>query len=268
MSDTPFLSVITVCFNSGKTIGDTLESLKNQTCDDFESIVIDGGSSDNTSEIVEKFGDFVNTFVSEPDQGIYDAMNKGIKLAKGRYLAFLNSDDAYLPNTISLVRAHARSTWPDIIYGKIKKERLLGREVLTRLESPDLKLMPETMGIFHPATFVHRDLFEQFGPYDLRFKQAADYHWLLRAFLAGTNFSYLEEVLAIFRIGGISNLSCETYREASQIQRELKTGHHESMDDLYLKCLNKQKKNKMLFRLAKWPVLRHIYHMKIKSRWR
>jgi glycosyltransferase involved in cell wall biosynthesis len=268
MPESPFLSVITVSYNAEKTIADTLNSLKNQSSNDFESIVIDGGSTDGTVDMVKSFGGLVGKLISEPDQGIYDAMNKGIQLASGTYLAFLNSDDAYFPETIEKVKAFALKFKPSVIYGNMLKERQLGREVLSRLEKPKLELMPQTMGIFHPASFVKRELFDHVGGFDLRFRHAADYHWFLKVYMQEVDFAYLDAPLARFRLGGVSNFSCEAYREAVIIQEELKTGHHEEMKKLLQACLNKQERNKWIARFSKWPILRDIYREKIKKRWK
>jgi glycosyltransferase involved in cell wall biosynthesis len=267
MAERPFLSVITVSFNAAASIGDTLRSLKEQTCDDFESIVVDGGSSDGTEEVIRRFKETIGIYISEPDGGIYDAMNKGIRVARGEYLAFLNSDDAYFPDTVALVKEFAESFNSSIIYGNIRKERRLEEEVLTRIEKPFLDKMPETMGVFHPATFIARELFERFGGYDLRFKQASDYHWLLRAFLQGVDFGYLDAPLARFRTGGVSSLSCETYREAAIIQEELKTGNHAAMQALYQRCLAKRRTIKWVAKLSRWPIVRGIYQREVKKRW-
>ncbi|MCZ4408133.1 glycosyltransferase family 2 protein [Cryomorphaceae bacterium 1068] len=267
MTERHFLSVITVSFNSVKTIGQTLESLQSQTSKDFESIVIDGASTDGTQEIVKSFGDLVTSFVSEEDGGIYDAMNKGIARSRGQYLAFLNSDDAYFPETVEWVKAFAKNTKASIIYGNLQKERELSGEILTRIEKPNLKLMPKTMGVFHPATFVKAELFEKLGPYDVRFKQAADYHWLLCAYLEKIDFQYLDQTLAKFSTGGVSNFSCETYREAAIIQKELGTGTPDEMEKLHEFCLKKRKRNSLIAKLAEWPILRDIYRQQIKKRW-
>jgi len=267
MPERPYISVITVSYNSAETIGETLESLMAQTSDDFESIVVDGHSTDGTVEVVNRYDQTVDTFISEPDRGIYDAMNKGIVLARGKYLAFLNSDDAYFPDTVALVKEFAESTHAAIVYGNIRKERSLKGETLFRVERPDLRRMTETMGIFHPATFVKKELFDQFGLYDLRFRQASDYHWLLRAYLAGVQFGYLDAPLARFRIGGVSSFSCESYREAADIQRELQTGSPDDMQNLYEKCLAKQKRNRWMSKLMKWPILGDIYRNRVKKRW-
>ena len=117
MNTKPYISIVTVAFNSAATIGRTLESLRLQTDKRFESIVIDGSSKDGPMEIVKSYSDVVSNSISEPDKGIYDAMNKGIALAEGKYIAFLNSDDAYFTDTVSSVIAFAERHNPEIIYG-------------------------------------------------------------------------------------------------------------------------------------------------------
>lgn len=263
----PLLSVITVSYNSVSTIGRTLESLRLQTDQRFESIVIDGGSTDGTTDRIKKFSDVVDCFVSEPDRGIYDAMNKGIERSNGNYLAFLNSDDAYLPYTVERVLEAVQSEPDSIVYGNLRKERVLGDEVLHRDEKPDLSKMPETMGVFHPALFTPRSLFEQFGNYDTRFSHAADYHWFLRAYLNEVSFRYIDAPLAIFRVGGVSNQSCVAYREAAEIQREFGTGFSEEMEKLYQVCRMKRVRNKVVSAFAEWPFLGSIYRNRVKKRW-
>lgn len=268
MNKPPIISVITVAYNSAATIGCTLESLRLQTDKRFESIVIDGGSKDATMDIVRSYPDVITKSISEPDLGIYDAMNKGITLAEGKYLAFLNSDDGYFPDTIASVIAFAEKHNPDIIYGDMQKQRQLGKDLFTRNEKPNLHKMPEEMGIFHPATFVKKSLFDQLGGYDLRFKLASDYHWLLRAYIAKADFQYLDKVLVKFSIGGVSNFSCESYRECIIILGELKTGHTENMRALYAKCRRKRIKQRILAQIVQFPIIKDLYLKKIKKRWR
>ncbi|NEN25730.1 glycosyltransferase [Cryomorpha ignava] len=267
MNDKFFISIITVAYNSAATIGRTLESLRQQTDKSFESIVIDGGSKDATMEIVKSFSDVVSKSISEPDKGIYDAMNKGIALAEGKYVAFLNSDDAYFPDTVASVIAFAEEQNPDIIYGNMQKERQLGKELFTRIEKPNLQKMPETMGVFHPATFAKKELFERLGGYDLRFRLAADYHWFLRAYIEKADFRYLDKVLVKFSVGGVSNFSCESYREGIIIQEELNTGYADKMRVLYEKCRRKRIKQQIIAKFVRLPIIKRLYLKKLKKRW-
>lgn len=261
------LSVVTVCLNSERTIGRTLQSLREQTDKRFESIVIDGGSTDGTLALIEEYKDVVTTLISEKDGGIYAAMNKGIAMAGGGHISFLNSDDAYLPHTVSAVAEAAEVAPKSILYGNMIKERELEGRILTRSETPDLSLMPRTMGLFHPATFTPTKLFRDFGPYDTRFSHAADYHWFLRAYLAGGEFHFIDRELAVFRLGGASTGSCVSYREAALIQKELRTGHHEEMERNYRHCRWKLLKSRMLGTAVKVPFLRDVYVKQVKKRW-
>lgn len=260
----PLISVITVSYNSAKTIARTLNSLKDQRSDDFESIVVDGGSTDGTQEKIESFGDFISHYISEPDQGIYDAMNKGLDLASGTYIAFLNSDDYYLPNTIQLISEQDGDA--DIYYGNMIKERKLNGKVFRRTEKPDLSRMKETMSIFHPSVFVKRDLFQSLGKFALQYSLAADYHWLLRAYLNAANFKYVNADLSVFTIGGVSNYSCKSYSEAAAIQQELGLPN-ESMLELSRLCKSKMRRNRLVSKIAKLPVFKSIYESRIKKRW-
>lgn len=260
----PLISVITVCFNSAKTIARTLNSLKNQSCRDFESIVVDGGSTDGTQEIIKSLGERVNHFISEPDQGIYDAMNKGLALASGTYIAFLNSDDYYLPNTIQLLSDQGSDA--DIYFGNMIKERELNGTVFRRTEIPDLSRMKETMSIFHPSVFAKRDLFQSLGKFSLQYSLASDYHWLLRAYLNGAKFEHVDEALSVFTIGGVSNYSCKSYSEAAAIQDELGLPN-ESMLELNRLCKSKLRRNRLVAKIVQLPVFKSIYESRIKKRW-
>lgn len=258
------ISVVTVSFNSCNTIGSTLESLRNQTDQNFESIVVDGNSNDGTQDIIESYKDVVTKSISEPDDGIYDAMNKGIAMASGEFVSFLNSDDAYLPNTISTVRKHAELG--SIIYGNMKKERWFNDNRYTRIEIPKLEAMPKTMGIFHPSVFVKRELFAKYGQFNTNYKLASDYHWLLGAYLEKETFTYVDEVLSVFRIGGVSNVSCQSYKEAASIQKDYNLPY-QAMLDLYQKCAKKSKKAKLLSKLIQYPIFQTIYENRLKKRW-
>ncbi len=263
----PLISIVTVCYNSADTIARTLDSLRSQSDKRFESIVIDGGSTDATPDIVTQYGDVVTYFVSETDRGIYDAMNKGIRQAKGDYIAFLNSDDAYLDQTIAKVIGKIESSSSDVVYGNLIKERVFGNEVFTRVEKPVLENMEKTMSIFHPATFAKKELFDMHGGFDTRFKLAADYQWLLKVYLANSRFEYVDESLALFSVGGASNFSCESYREAAQFQSEFGLTSAAQMRELHSLCLKKQKRQRLIAMFANWPIIKQIYTRRLKKRW-
>ncbi len=263
----PLISVITVCYQSAETLGATLESLRAQTNQRFESIVVDGGSTDGTRELVSDFDDVVDQFVSEPDKGIYDAMNKGVGLAKAPYIAFLNSDDAYPKHTIETWVNAIEHSGKDAYYGNMTKVRNWGGERFTRLEKPNIDLMPKTMGIFHPSTCVAKKWFDTLGGFNLSYQLAADYDWLLGLYLAKAEFEYIDKSLSIFSVDGVSNASCESYREASEIQKRRGLAHHQDMEALYELCKKKRVKQRIIAKFVKLPIIKSIYRQKLKKNW-
>ena len=269
MTDTrPFLSVITVCYNAASTIAAAVESVCNQTESDLELVIIDGASADNTLEVVRSVSGIRPILISEPDRGIYDAMNKGVQIANGRYIAFLNADDTYLPEAVAHLKRAAEGNPADIFYGDIEKVRHYKKKQYLRRSKPDLSLMPRTMGIFHPASFVKRELFFSLGLFDTSYSLAADYHWFLRAWLQEVSFCYIPEVFTRFYIGGRSNSSCTSYSEAAAIQREFNTGYQAEMMKLYATCRKKARRQRLIDKFVHiWP-FKLIYEAYLRNKWR
>lgn len=267
----PLFSIVTAAYNSADSIGQTAASLECQTFSDFEWIVVDGGSKDATREVVAQSSISNLRFISEPDNGIYDAMNKGIAMSKGRYLAFLNSDDWYMPETLDQVQlaiaANSIGEKPPIIFADMNTRRHVGNNFFTRRENARLNELPRGMFIFHPAIWIPKLYFDQHGPYDLRFKLASDYHWVLRAYISGIPFKHLPLPLANFTVGGRSSQSCESYREAMEIQAELGSNFTMETSKLYAKCRKKQPMRNLKAWLAQIPILRNIHVAWIKQRW-
>ncbi len=262
----PFLSVITVSFNAMDTLPQTLASLANQDEKDFEHIIVDGGSKDGTVAFLQQQNDPNLRWISEADTGIYNAMNKGISMARGEVISFLNADDSYFPDTISSVKK-AFQTDTDIVYGNLRKERLLRGKWHHRKEFPDLEKMPQTMGIFHPATFIRKTLFDQLGLYDEQYRFSADYEWLLRAYLSGARFYYLNQTLAIFRVGGVSTLNCASYVEGLAILERHQTGYAHEMRNLVQKCRKKIRVRRLISNLAKITGTTGILERRMAKNW-
>ena len=201
------VSIITVCFNSEKTIEDTIKSVASQIYPNIEYIVIDGNSQDCTNEILAKYKDVVTVHVSESDNGLYDAMNKGIKLATGDIIGVLNSDDILATNNTiqALVRAIGNS---DGVYGDVgfyadhsflDKKRHYSSKGFTKGKF-SRGMMPA-----HPSFYVKKYCYEKSGLYRTDFKIASDFDMLLRIFsLPSTSFTYLEEEIVKMRLGGVS----------------------------------------------------------------
>ncbi len=208
------VSVITASYNSEATIRDTLKSVQEQTYGNIEHIIVDGLSKDSTMEIVKEF-DSVSTVVSEKDNGIYDAMNKGIALATGDLIAILNSDDFYASDkVIEKVVDKIKSSNTDTVYGDLKFVDPIQKDKVVRTWNAGTfqknKFLYGWMPP-HPSFFVKSELYKKFGNFDTSFKNSADYELMLR-FLFGNNVStsYLNEVLVFMRTGGQSNLNFKT----------------------------------------------------------
>lgn len=203
------VSIITPSFNSDKTIEETINSVLSQTYKNIEYIIIDGGSKDKTLEIIDKYKDKIAKIISEPDKGIYDAMNKGIKLATGEIIGILNSDDLYFDEYVieNIVMVFQKNNidclWGDLVYFKYDKNKF------TRIwRAGEYKL-----GIFktgwippHPTFFIKKEIYEKYGNFRLDFPVAADYELMFR-FLEKYKIKgyYLPKFLVKMRVGGNSN---------------------------------------------------------------
>ena len=205
------ISIITACFNASSTIADTLKSIASQSYQHVEHIIIDGASVDDTMSVVYQFP-HVSTYISEKDGGIYDAMNKGIKLAKGDVIGILNADDVYANNDIiSKVAAFFKDESIDAIYGdlvfvdqhqtsKIKRTWIAGTYHYRQFYNG---WMPP-----HPTFFVRKSLYEKFGNFNTRLTSAADYELMLRFLLKHkVKLAYLPEIMVHMRQGGKSTAS-------------------------------------------------------------
>ena len=201
-------SIITVCKDSEKTLENAILSVINQTYNNFEYIIIDGLSTDNTLNIIEKYRDKISQVISESDDGLYDAMNKGIKLATGDYLFFLNSDDQFLHNDILELVArnyNIGSCYPELLYGDIavlnKQTGKLSIQKHNKLNK--IYLLKNTP--CQPGTFYKKDTFDKYGYFDTNYKIVSDHEWFLRVFLKhNISAKYLGFPVNIFNIGGIS----------------------------------------------------------------
>lgn len=209
------ISVITACLNEQETIEATLISIANQSYKDIEHIVIDGCSTDNTIEIINKYKDKISNFISEPDCGIYDAMNKGIKLATGDFIFFLNANDTfYSNNTIEEVVKKLRSN---------SSAKILFGDIMNVTESK-CTCIPRTYdnvkniffflheNICHQCIFYHKSLFEELGCYSNNLKLYADWDFNVKCMVQNKKYVvYLPQIIANFQIGGISsNASSQT----------------------------------------------------------
>ena len=223
----PCVSIITVCLNSEKHIRQTIESVLNQTYKNIEYIIIDGCSKDKTIGIIKEYKPLFEgrmKWVSEPDSGIYDAMNKGIRMANGEWIGILNSDDWYETDAIqSIVKTANLNPEAEIIHGNIncvgeKGEIISIGDGGSKFETLLVKgLMP----VSHPATFVKKEVYDSFGLFSLDYKIASDYEFILRCNEQRVKFFYINKILTNFRITGVSNTNVEiTYKESFVIKKK------------------------------------------------
>lgn len=205
------ISIITAVFNAEKTIDRCVRSVSAQKNADFEHLLIDNRSSDHTLEIAQKINPDIHA-VSEPDNGIYDAMNKGAALAAGEILAWLNADDAYLPDTLEKVSAYfAAHPEIDILHGNISVNG-------NRVVPPSGTASFGGFRIFHPAAFIRRSAFMKYGPFHTEYKICADLDFFLSAGQAGAKFTYMDAIFTDFALGGLSTKRRkETAKEVRQI---------------------------------------------------
>lgn len=204
------ISIITVCYNSEKTISKTLESILYQSFKDVEHIIIDGKSTDSTLSIISKFL-HNKKVISEPDKGIYDAMNKGIEIATGDIIGFLNSDDFYVNNNIlsNVTKIFENNSDIDACYSDLIYVNQTDTSNIVRF----VKSKKFYKGLFskgwcppHPTFFVRRSIYERFGKFDLNYSIASDVDLMMR-FLEMHNIKskYIPEVWVKMRMGGITN---------------------------------------------------------------
>jgi glycosyltransferase involved in cell wall biosynthesis len=214
----PLVSVITVVYNGAAHLEEAIRAVAAQTYPNIEHIVIDGGSTDGTVDILHRSDDLLAYWRSEKDRGIYDAMNKGVSMVTDpdSYILFANADDElYSADSISSVMSSSRGE--DLVYGKMifsdgEIAGVLGRPVRFA------DLARETL--CHPATFVRRRVFDRIGPFDTSFTIAADYDHIVRAFAANVSTRFVDIIVSRMRMGGVSDerfmLSC---RERKQVVR-------------------------------------------------
>lgn len=202
------ISIITINYNNRNGLQQTMDSVLQQTAvHEIEYNVIDGGSSDGSKELIQQYETKLNYWVSEPDNGVYDAMNKGIAKAKGEYLLFLNSGD-YLYNQDVVAKCIAKMKNDQLYYGQLQvTDSLGGANINSYSESLPFSFFVQGT-LPHPATFIHRSLFAEVGLYNDSMEICADWEFFIRAVcLHNATYSYLDFPISSWSIGGISTRS-------------------------------------------------------------
>ena len=202
-------SIVSVCYNSAASIRRTMESVASQRFENYEHIIIDGASTDQTLEIVRECANARTRIFSEPDDGIYDAMNKGVRAAKGDVICFLNSDDVYSgPDVLSRVAGLLAGENIDAVFGDVTfHPPAAPHKVVRRYDSSQFS--PQKIGggwmPAHPAMFVRRTVYDRVGPFKTDYAIAGDFEWVARAFSTGSiRYTHTPEVFVRMQMGGVS----------------------------------------------------------------
>lgn len=233
------ISIITVSYNSEETIQKTIDSVYNQTYENIEHIIVDGNSSDNTKKIIENNSNKVSKYISEDDNGIYDAMNKGIQMSSGKVIGTLNSDDEYYDNNVvdKIAGVFCKNDEFDCLYGNLVYVNN-NNKIIRRWKS-----RPFVSGLFnkswtpaHPTFYCKREVFDKYGLYKTNFKIAGDVEFMLRVLEVGQIKSYyLDEILVKMSIGGIStNGINSTITISREMQKAFKDNNLENNMIKYL----------------------------------
>lgn len=213
------ISVITICKNEAEYIEKTIKSVLDQSYDDVEYIVIDGGSTDGTVDIIGKYLDRIAYFVSEPDSGIYNALNKGLLACHGEIIGTMNGGDYYEPSALETVwESYQKNPDSGILYGDLNFIHNDGR-IENFIAGDDLSRLPYgVVNLGHVACFVTADTYIEQGLYNEAYKIAADYDFLLKCYVNGVKFHHITSTLSNYRINGVSSTNHElTFMETCAI---------------------------------------------------
>ena len=204
-SDKPLVSIITVVYNGFATLEQTIKSVINQSYSNIEYIIIDGGSTDGSIEIIKKYEDKLAIYISEPDKGLYDAMNKGIAHAKGLLIGLINSDDWYEQNAVALVvESYNNNLVKKIFYGDKKCILSNNESFIRKANNNDFLIKYHGMILNHPTMFIHNEVYKKYK-YNTSLSSLSDYQLVLSAYLEDKScFQYIPALITNYRIGGIS----------------------------------------------------------------
>lgn len=233
------ITIITVCYNSVLDIEKTIASVIKQKYKNIEYIIIDGGSTDGTLSIIKAYENKINNliYISEPDNGIYDAMNKGIELSTGEYLYFLNAGDELIEGAINKIIKNLNEKY-DIAYGNIIK---INSDIKEKVEYSKYYHYKLLIGrtICHQAMFIKKTVFKKIGKFDLKFKLASDYEFILRLLKYRGTFRYLNIDIVKYDLQGLSSKP----ENRVTLYREYKASIEKNLGKTYCKLLYMIKKN-------------------------
>lgn len=221
----PRISIVTVCLNQRDTVADAMESALNQP-GDVEYIVVDGGSTDGTREIIERYADRLAYRVSEPDRGQSHALNKGFARATGEIVGWLNADDLLMPGSLERVRASFADGGCDVVCGGCRYEYADGRAQVQRVTPRQLAVLDVYDPIHQPSCFWRRDLHERVGGLDEHLQYGMDWDLWLKLARAGARFRIIDDVLSVYRVTGVNKTSTGGERRNRELYDLLRRHAH------------------------------------------
>ncbi len=196
------VSIITVTYNAEETLERTIKSVLNQTYKNIEYIIVDGVSTDGTIDIIKKYDNKISKWISEPDVGLYDAMNKGISMASGELIGIINADDFYELDAVEKIVKCAMETGAGVISGNQRHFDSLGHTI-DGMGTP-IERMWYDMAVYHPTVFVRKSVYNEYGTFDLKYRIDADYELMLRLYVNGVSFEKVDSIISNFYLGGTS----------------------------------------------------------------
>lgn len=217
MKDSPLFSIITVCFNASEDLEKTIKSVSEQSCHDYEYIVIDGGSSDNTLDTIKKYSKEIDKWVSEKDEGIYNAMNKGAKMARGKYLYFLNAGDTLYDEDVLNRVSECLEDESVLVYGKyvvVNKKGKIVREVSRLLSKFSLRLGKK---VTQQVVFINRAEFLTLGGLDERYPIASDFDLLCNVFEHYSQIKFVNIFVSRYDNSGVSSNLRKSYDDSNRV---------------------------------------------------
>lgn len=223
------LTVITINYNNAVGLEKTMNSVVSQSCSDFEYVVVDGASTDGSVEVIRRYASAFRgpiKWISEPDKGIYNAMNKGIKMASGDYLEFLNSGDCFVSENVigKIYNAMEERGCPSILYGNMLKSMLDGSVIRDKsFAGQEITFLGFYIGTLnHSSSIIRKDLFDKYGLYDESLRIVSDWKWFLKAIVfGGEKPVYSDFDISLFDMGGISETNIKlTQSERRQVLEE------------------------------------------------
>lgn len=265
LEDKPLITVVTVVYNNESTLERCIRSVLGQIYDNLEYIIIDGGSTDGTMQIINEYKGAIDYFISEPDNGIYNAMNKGISLAKGEYVCLLNSDDFYSDEFISESVKKAKESNSDIVFSNCS---MFGKETIAGKISEGIFI--HYLNINHSTFLVSKETYNDIGPYREDYKIISDAIWMRTAYKHHKKFNHLSKCMFHFEEGGLSSGNNESRRnlfidEAAKGYREIFSFLTlEESKELYLSRFN-LKRVYILLKLSERYELEHLFIVALKE---